>query len=470
MKNKQILQITALGLVLLLCIGVYILLKQKNNDSESDIVEESGEVVISMESSDISRLSYTYEGEQLDFVLEDGSWYYESDRNFPLDSTYLENILATFCNLLAERRLEENLENIEEYGLDIPQLSVTAVDNNGKEATLYIGNCNESTGNYYCYLKDTQIVYMINQTLASDLKYKLYDMAKMESLPTISASSVYEISIGKETYVYSEAGKPEYDYTGYATWFHLNEDGSYTAVDGDTLSGIVSTFTGMSYQSMVEYNADEEALSYYGLDQPDIIKVKYTETYEKTDSAADEETSSESITEDTETLTVEKEFSLLVGNQNEDGNYYVKTQDSSEIKVISASSLETLLTSDVATLRNQSVFRIKRDYINSIILKSGNMEYTLMENSELVKEEDDSLYSKLYGMTSEQAAAEEFIPDTQPELTIVYSLNQTGWETVTMSFYEYNGSYYVAEINGETGLLVTKALIKDIISAISESD
>lgn len=470
MKNKQILQITALGLVLLLCIGAYILLKQKNNDNESDMAEEeSDEVVISMESGDISRLSYTYEGEQLDFVLEDGSWYYESDRNFPLDSTYLENILAAFCNLLAERRLEENLENIEEYGLDNPQLSVTAVGSDGKETTLYIGNCNESTGNYYCYLKDTRIVYMINQTLASDLKYKLYDMAKMESLPAISASSVYEISIGKETYVYSESGKPEYDYTGYATWFHLNQDGSYTAVDGDTLSGIVSTFTGMSYQSMVEYHADEEALSYYGLDQPDIIRVKYTETYEKADSA-DDETSSESTAEDTETLTVEKEFSLLVGNQNEDGNYYVKTQDSGEIKVISASSLEILLKSDAATLRNQSVFRIKRDYINSIILKSGNMEYTLMENAELVNEEDDSLYSKLYGMTSEQASAEEFIPDTQPELTIVYSLNQTGWETVTMNFYEYNGSYYAAEINGETGLLVTKALIKDIISAISESD
>lgn len=467
MKSKQIIQMVSLGILLLLCVSAYIFMKQYNNKNEDDSVEEeSSQTILSMDSSSISKLSYTYEGEQLGFVCKDGSWYYKQDEKFPLNTSYIENILTALSSLFAERKLEDNLDNLKEYGLDSPQITVTATDTEENEITLYIGNYNDSTGNYYCYQKDDTIIYMINEELATALKYKLYDMAEMESLPSISSSSIYEMSIGDETFIYTESGKSDYDYTGYATWFHVNEDGSYTAVSANACSNILTAFTEISYQSMVEYNADENALETYGFNSARMIHIKYKETYEKTDS--EETSSAETETSESETITVEKDIILLIGKQNAAGDYYVKTQDSNEIKVVSASTIDTILKTDAATMMNQDVFRIKYDSIISIALQSAENEYPLMEESALVNEEDDSLLSKITGMTSEQTLSEEFTPNGEPALTIRYTLDNSKYETITMKFYEYNGSYYAAKINGETGLLVTKAQIKDIISAIAK--
>lgn len=447
-------------------------MKQYNDKNKDGLAEEeSSQTIIAMDSSSISELSYSYEGEQLDFVCKDGNWYYKQDEKFPLNTSYIDNILSALCTLSAERKLEDNLDNRKEYGLDSPQITVTAVDSNENEITLYIGNYNDSTGNYYCYRKDDTVIYMINETLATDLKYKLYDMAEMESMPSISSGSVYEMSIGDERFIYSESGKSDYDYTGYATWFRVNEDGSYTAVNANVCSNIVTTFTEMTYQSMVAYNADETALETYGFNSAKTIHIKYTETYEKTDSeeiSSAETSSAETETNETETITVEKDIILLIGKQNAAGDYYVKTQDSNEIKVVSASTIDTILKTDTATMMNRDVFRIKYDSIISIVLQSAETEYPLMKESALVNEGDDSLLSKITGMTSEQTLSEEFTPNGEPALIIRYTLNNSKYESVTMKFYEYNGSYYAAEMNGETGLLVTKAQIKDIINAISK--
>ena len=74
-----------LVMVILLVIGIFAYLgvrfyNDKQEEKKAAEEEQSKTLVTDFKSDDITSFSYQYEGELLEFVKEDGTWYYKGDR------------------------------------------------------------------------------------------------------------------------------------------------------------------------------------------------------------------------------------------------------------------------------------------------------------------------------------------------------------------------------------------------------
>lgn len=184
MNKKKIGNLLLLLIVLIVCLIGYVELKNYNRSNEKEAEETETEKVISVESSQINELTYTNNGETLQFVKNDGEWRYAQDVSFRLDTSYIETIIRTMSSLEAVRKLEGNTDNLSEYGLESPAYSVNIKGEDGTDITLYIGDSNSISGNYYCYKKDDSAVYMIGTTLINNISYTLSDMELEEETTT----------------------------------------------------------------------------------------------------------------------------------------------------------------------------------------------------------------------------------------------------------------------------------------------
>ena len=104
----------------------------------------------------------------------------------------------------------------------------------------------------------------------------------------------------------------------------------------------------------MDYKGDD--LAQYGLDKPAetvtiVTEETEAETEEETETETEEvteaETEPESETETEEPKTIEVTTTLLIGNTNDDGDYYVKLADHDGVYTMAESTLEKLLNVDV---------------------------------------------------------------------------------------------------------------------------
>ena len=247
--------------------------------------EEEGVALAAPEEA--SRLEWTYEGATLALVKEDDSWSYADDDVFPLDQSVPENMTSVLSGLTASRVLDEPGE-LADYGLDEPALTVTATDADGTAYTFAVGDQNEVSQEYYLlYNGDESKVYMVDSSLGDAFSLGLYDMVQMESLPmfgTVTGLSVTQPG-GSVGVSYVEDSESLY-YDSSAHWFLEQEDGTQLALDTGKVTSLTASVTGLTWISCVNYDADDQELAAWGLEESSAVKVVLT--YEPSSSEEDE--------------------------------------------------------------------------------------------------------------------------------------------------------------------------------------
>ena len=302
MKNKQTVKMAAALIVLVAAIGIYFGMSMWNKSEEEQAVAESAETeILSISGEDVTAFSYVYNDETYKFVKEDGTWYYDSDRNFPVDQSTIEGKLSSAVSTTFSREIEISEDNLADYGLDSPVNTITITDSDGNETVFEIGDSNATTGEYYCRLNSGSTVYMISSTLNSTMSFELYSVADMEDFPSMNQDEVKEVTI--------------------------NDGSEVRSLDAEEDADVFSAVSNLTYEAHVDYDCDD--LSQYGLDAPQyVITIGYLEETEETYDPAD--------------LTT---YVLSVGNATEDGaSYYVRLGSSREVNLISAADLESIIT------------------------------------------------------------------------------------------------------------------------------
>ena len=107
----------------------------------------------------------------------------------------------------------------------------------------------------------------------------------------------------------------------------INDGSEVRSLDAEEDADVFSAVSSLTYEAHVDYDCDD--LSQYGLDAPQyVITIGYLEETEETYDPAD--------------LTT---YVLSVGNATEDGaSYYVRLGSSTEVNLISAADLESIIT------------------------------------------------------------------------------------------------------------------------------
>lgn len=469
MKKKKVLPLIIMVFLLVVLIVSYFALKNYN-ESEAETTGDDTETIMSFNTQNVTSIEIKNEAGDFNYEYDllDSTWKYADDTEFPLDESQLTSMLGAVCSLNAQRRLEESLDNISQYGLENPSYMMKISGDEGIDYTLYIGD-KSSTGNYYAYIDGTDIVYMIDDTAVSYAQKSNYDMAVIDTIPSITDSDVYELETGTEKYVYFDGGNAQYDYTVSNNWFRQLNDGSYKALDTTQMSSIISSITGMSYTSCVDYKPSDDKLLSYGLDKEHAKKVtvRYYATVETdTENETEDDTEQESETEEEKEP---REFTLYFGTTDEDGNYYVKSSESEAVNIVTADTAQSILDVDTQSLISKNVFSINSGNVTALSVTIGEKTYDIVQNGNVTDSDKfEDVYAKIGEITADEVIADlNEVKDISPDITLSYTLNSETFPNVKMEFTKYNGSYYQATINGNTELLVIKSTIDNIIEQLN---
>ena len=320
-------------LVLVILLVIVNLVKKHNAEEEQNAASSAAANTVTDNDAQYTSLIYNNGTATLSFAQdEEGNWYWVDDVDFPLDQNYILKILNTITGLHPQQAITGG-DALADYGLEEPAMTLTASAENGDTLTLNLGNqVTGGSGSYYLYIAgDETTIYVVSNTLATQLELSIYDMMQMPDLPVISEEDFNSIAVqgAVETLLTAYVDRP--DTQGDSSADISGESGDVTVTwrssgadvtDNDTVRNLISTMAALTLTRCEDYGPSDEAVTICGFDAPTA-----TVTAEYLDDTGTEQT-----------------LTLFVGNITaaEDG-YYVRVNDDTTIYSMSSDSLATIL-------------------------------------------------------------------------------------------------------------------------------
>ena len=519
MKNKTVKMILAVA-VLAVCCGAYAGVKtyvSHQEQKESEAESEENTSVFTASADDIKSLDFMVDDTETTFEKKDDSWVKKDDTDFPVNQSTLDSAASSVTSVESDRVLED-VDDLAEYGLDSPANTIKIVtksedeDGDDTTTTLYVGDENSSTSQYYVRKDDEKTVYLVDSSCVEPFTKTLYDYAQMEDFPAISSTdTITKISVdGDNSYELKKDADT-------SVW-SVNANGEEDKADSATVSSLVSSFGSMAYNSMADYKCEDK--SKYGLDKPySTITVDYQEEAETSDdnaetsdsetpdstettdtsedtqesasesedsaeaSDADDSSDNEDSTDEKKTEMVDKQLTILVGNEADDSNRYVMVNDSNEVYTMSEETLSALTDKTEEDFWDMAVSYVSVNSLASLKVNYQGTDYKVNASRETSTDEDGNdtetvtykldgadlnettfttFYNKLINMAAQKRLTEKYDPDGDAELTVTFT--EEDGDTLEVSYYSYDTNYYAAVVDNKV-YLVNKMNIKELFTA-----
>ena len=294
-KYKSLIILLAVLVVLVVAYVVTGQLKKKSAEKEN---EQKQIAVLDM--SDITSIQYTNGTDTMPFIKEDGTWYSESDKEFPLQQSSLKTMAETFGTLSANRELTDG-DTLADYGLEEPQYTITLKDADGEQQNIYIGNA--AGEDYYMTVGDKEKIYTVDYSVVNAMNFDLDSMLQKDTFPSIGADNIKKVTITK-----------------------VGETTEYDADNSDQSDDITAIGGGLGaayFVDCVDYSVQADELAQYGLDeaQRTTVTVVYTDSDDK-----------------------EQTFILYVGGRDESDAYnYVQMDGSKMVNTMTKETVNNIL-------------------------------------------------------------------------------------------------------------------------------
>ncbi len=334
---KRSVKLTGLVGILVLCVGAYFIVSAVSKNAEQP--EDTGYTIADYDGSIISRIDWTYQGEENSLQKTDGNWSNAADADFPVKQSAVSSMTEALSSLSASRRLE-GVSDLSQYGLETPTVTVYMMTENGEEAVFAIGSKNDVTSEYYIQYAQgdtisTDLVYLVPESFGGAFCCVMKDLLQMESLPSISDINMIKVE-SSETYRLSFMGDDEE-----FPWTLWDADSQRYNANTSLCESVADAIKYLSFIDCVDYHADTTDLSQYGLDDPNaVVTVSYPVT-----------------TTDSEGNSVEDEENLVLsfGGTNDTGDVYVQIEGYSMLYTVSAQDVEAICGNTVKQLTTLSL-------------------------------------------------------------------------------------------------------------------
>lgn len=524
MKKKSMNLITAVAVLVVLS-GAYVGVKTyvaKQEEKENAEEEEEKTQVFSISSEDVQSIKFVIDKKEVTFEKNNDEWVKSDERDFPVDQDKLIEAIGSLNNVEADRVLD-NVTDTTEYGLDDPTNTITITDKEGKETVLHVGMENASTSQYYVENgEDESKIYVVADSVFQPFMKTLYDYAKAGTFPVIDSSTVSNVTVDENDDSYTLTKD---DNTG--LWNIQDKDGAEKA-DSAKVSSLTSSIASIAYGSFVNYNCKD--LSEYGLDKPyGTITIDYQEEVEeKSDSSEDGDASEENSTDeqdttedkkdisatdstedkddasavdsteedtsvtdssDTQTRMVNREMTILVGDQSDDDGRYVMVNNSKEIYTISNDTLSVFLGKTKEDFWDMTVSYLSVNNLESLQAEYQGETHVIDVSRETSEDNsgddssttstttlsyqldgtelDDStpfttFYNKLINMTGQKRLTEKYENNNKSDFDV--ELEDVDGEKTKIDYYQYDTNFYAAVV-GQKVYLVNKMTVKELIDS-----
>lgn len=318
-KNKQLFTILALCMILaVLGICYYFAERYAKNKEEAETEDEIE--LYSMKEDEVYKIHYVNQMADVTLVKEDDIWKLEEDKEFPVAQSIVETMVEDTASVAAKSLVTKNCEDLEQYQLEEPLLTITLEDKKGNEQKIAYGLETAAAGGCYAYTEDSRVIYVVPSNVTSDFEFTKNQLMEIPDIPEIDEENLISYSVK------NAAGK------------------SYQAAKDD-LEDIAYSLSDLSIAEGILYKASAKEQRQYGLAEPTyVITVKYETTTEEEslDNSATESTASEDNEEKEEK---EKHtFRLSVGEIDDtEENYYVSIQGEEGIYLMPADVVDAII-------------------------------------------------------------------------------------------------------------------------------
>lgn len=508
MKSKTVKLVSGVAvLAVLSCAYLGVVSYVDSQEKKEAEVQNTSVSLVEMEPENITSVSFLSEdGEQEDFEKKEDIWSKKGEEDFPVSQDTIDGAVNSLAALEADQELAEP-EDLSEYDLDKPQNKIVLTTQDGSETVLLVGMKNEVSGQYYVKKPDKNNVYLVSETVLTPFMGNAYSFAEAEAFPTVTAASIKEVQVDKENgYTLSQDKDSLY-------WY-VSDGKSLEQADTSKAGAVTSAVGSLTYGEFVDYHCTDPAK--YGFDTPyAIISAAYmaetdtgantdaSEVSEQNESSGEEqeeaeETADTSEKEDTQT---EKTLVICVGDEI-NGSRYVKVNDSNEVYTIPEESLTEILDKAPSDFYSLTVNYLTVNNLDSLEIRDEEGSHTVKvvrtaeKTSEDPKEDIDedgstkdpeekeeteseevtytldgkdtdesrftTFYNKLINMAGEKRLTEAYTPEGEAAFTFVFT--GTEGKKTTVSYYEYDSSFYAA-VAGDKVYLVNKMNVKDLAEA-----
>lgn len=495
MKKKTVKMVLAVAALAVLC-GTYVGVStyvSKQEEAENSKEEETQVSVTEASADEIESVQFLIDKQEITFQKKEDQWVKSDDKAFPVSQDTLNNAVGMLGDLKAERVLED-VSDLSEYGLDSPVNTIVFKTKEGEETSIKIGAENESVSQYYVKKnEDDKEVYLVASASITPFMNNLYDYAEAGTFPEISSENVKEIQVEGET-SYSLSA----DENGF--WY-ISDGENQEKADSAKATSTASAFSTLEYASFVNYNASEEEMESYGLNEPYAnITVDYEEEVpeKETDNLKTEETESEEAEnteekqgetgaeEEAEPEMVDKSLVIHVGDEAEEGGRYVRIDDSKEVYTMSEETLSAFLDKENSDFWDMNVCYVSINDIESVEItykgetktvnvsretsedEDGNETETLtyeMDGKELDSTKFNTFYNKVGNMTAQKRVADDTTLDSEPEMKIV--LRKTDGTENEVLYHNYDTNFYGVKVENKV-YMVNKMNVKEMFEAYEQ--
>ena len=253
------------------CIAAFAALHWQEKQEQ---IAVSGEEVLSIDPDSVQSLSWTYGGTSLAFSRDEtGGWTYDNDAAFPVDPEVMEGLLAPFAPFSAAFVIED-AEDGGQYGLDDPECTIS-IETEDETYEITLGGASAVDGQRYVSFGGGT-VYLAAEDPLSSYEITLSDCILNDVVPAMDEVTGLTFS-GTENYeiFYQEDG---------AAWSYCAEDvyftergGETVPLDTDRVEEYLTELSSVGLTNYVTYNATDEELAAYGLDDPELtVTAEYT--------------------------------------------------------------------------------------------------------------------------------------------------------------------------------------------------
>ena len=464
-RYKRILILLA---VLVVCCAVTFGVSRYQEEQEK--IASTDEVVLTIDPETVTALSWDYGEESFAFHREDG-WLYDDDEAFPVDADTMEELLSTFESFGVAFVIED-VEDYDQYGLEEPTCTIH-IDTDDASYEILLGALSTMDQQRYVSIGDGK-VYLAASDPMEVYEKELSDLIDNDETPIFDQVESIQFT-GSDSYQVIYQAESTYSYCADDVYFK-EQDGTYLPLDTSLVDSYLSTITSLGLTDYVTYNAAEEDLATYGLDNPELtVTVTYTpETDEDSEEASEPVVFTISVSRDPEERSAAEEAESTEEEDAADITAYVRIGESKIIYQITGSQYQSLMAASYNDLRHQEVFYADFADVTSLDITLEDAVYTITSegtgdsrtfsyNGEEIEIED--LQDALEAMTASSFTDES--PAQKEEISLTIHLDNETYPEIQIQLYRYDGEQCLAVVDGEPVSLVSRSSVVDLIEAVN---
>ncbi len=450
------------------CAATFALTRYEEKQEE---IKNSGAVILEIPTDTVESISWAMAEDGLAFHKGEEGWLYDGDEAFPVSEEKVNKILANF-EAFSAAFVIENVEDYGQYGLDEPE-GIIRLTAGGQSYELRLGSFSKMDEQRYVDIGDGN-VYLVANDPMDFLATSLSSVIEHDVNPALETVTDITFS-GSENYTVVRAEDSPNTYNREDIYF-ARLDGAELPLSTDHVSDYLTTVATLDLLTYVTYNATEEELASYGLDEPELtVTVNYTYTDGEENEAAD--TYVLHIGQNSEELAAYEAAEEAGEEDLPDVTKYVRVGDSQIVYRLS--DADHLVLSSVAydDLRHREVFWADFETVTQIDATLEGETHTL--TSALDGEDEDAGRVWYYGgeeveigdlqSALESLSAYDFTDETpseKEEIGLTVHLDNENFPRVSIQLFRYDGSLCLAVVDGEPVSLVERADVIELVEAV----